>query len=247
MLVGLVAKSRMKLLSGVDLVREELVAAVRHIRPGPAALLVWLSLVLALGVLSGFAAVFDHFTWDLWLTREVQAIDLDGFGRAARIATNLSSPNYSAAAFAGVVGGLLLSRQFRLALFAAAAAWTHLLGGLLKLLVDRPRPSGELVETVRLETEFSYPSGHVEWIVGFEGFLVFAIWRLTPNRLLRFLVTGAWTVHIALAGLGRVDQGLHWSSDVLGGFLVGAVALSATAWAYLGSKRARALVLRDIA
>ena len=238
MLVGLVAKTRKKLLNGVDILRGELVAAVRHVRPGPVALLVLLSLVLALGVLSGFAAVEDRFAWDLWLTRKVQAIGLDGFGRATLIATNLSSPNYAAVAFVGAVGGLLLWGQFRLALFAAASAWTHLLGGLLKLLVDRPRPSGDLVETVRLETEFSFPSGHVQWIVGFEGFLLFAIWQLTPNRFIRYLAAAAWTVHVTLAGLGRVHQGLHWPSDALGGFLVGAVALSVTAWAYLRSRRA---------
>jgi undecaprenyl-diphosphatase len=241
MLAGIVAKGRSELEHGVGVVARELTATVRHARPGVPVLLLWLGLALALGVVSGFAAGADYFAGDLWLTRKVQAIDIDGFSRAGRIATNLSSPNASAAMLLGAVVGLALLRQLRLALFAAASAWAHLIGGILKLLVDRPRPSGDLIETVRLETEFSYPSGHTEWIVGFEGFLVFAVWQLTPNRFLRLVAAGAWTVHIILAGLGRVDQGLHWPSDVLGGLLAGALALSVTVWAYLASRRAAAL------
>jgi undecaprenyl-diphosphatase len=219
----------------------EAVAVARHVRPGPPVLLVWLGLALALGIVSGFAAGTDYFAGDLWLARKVQAVDLNGFSRITRMAATLSSPKSSVAALTCAVAGLLLLRQFRLALFTAAAAWTHAIGGALKLFVDRPRPSGDLIETVRLETDFSYPSGHVEWIVGFEGFLVLAIWQLSPSRLIRYLAAVAWAGHALLAGLGRIDQGLHWPSDVLGGFLAGALALSVTAWAYFASRRAAAL------
>lgn len=219
----------------------EAVAAARYVRPGPHVLLVWLGLALALGIVSGFAAGTDYFAGDLWLARKVQAIDLNGFSRITRAAATLSSPKSSAVALFCSVAVLLLLRQFRLALFTAASAWAHAIGGVLKLLVDRPRPSGDLIETVRLETDFSYPSGHVEWIVGFEGFLVIAIWQLCPSRLIRYLAVVAWAGHVLLAGLGRVDQGLHWPSDVLGGSLAGALALSVTAWAYFASRRAAAL------
>ena len=72
--------------------------------------------------------------------------------------------------------------------------------------------------------------------------LLIAIWQLSPNHLIRYLATVAWAGHVLLAGLGRVDQGLHWPSDVLGGFLAGALALSVTAWAYFASRRAATLI-----
>ncbi len=221
----------------IDLVRSEVKIAVRHARPGPTVQLVWLGLALALAIASGFAAGYDKFAGDLWLTKQVQALEIDGLSRTAQFATDLVSPTASAVGFVGVVGALLLLGRVRLAIFMAAAAWAHLIGGLLKLFVDRPRPSVELVETVGLNSEFSYPSGHTDWAVGFEGFLVFALWQLTPNPFVRAATTAGWALHIMLIGFGRVDQGVHWPSDILGGFLVGALALSITVWAYLESKR----------
>jgi len=215
------------------------IAALREELPSPKLLAAWATLVLALGVLSAFAAAFDRFPWDLTLARAVQAIDLLGFRRTSWVATYLSSPTISQLGLATAVGALLLLRRPRLAFFAAASAWTHLLGGLLKVLVDRPRPSGELVDVVRIETKFSYPSGHAEWVMGFEGFLVFAIWQLTRNRLTRAVSLGLWGLHLLFVGLGRVEQGLHWPSDVLAGYLVGAIAVAVTIWAYRVSRHIR--------
>ncbi len=241
MLAGIVATGRRELEHGVRVVTRELTAWVRYARPGVPVLLLWLGLAVALGVVTVLAAGTEFFSWDLWLARKIQAIDLPGFTHVTTLATDLSSPDASIVAFFIAVPGLVLLRQFRLALFQAAAIWTHLIGGSLKLVVDRMRPSPELVERVSLEERLSYPSGHTEWVVGFEGFLLFAIWQLTPNRFIRYPAAAAWAGHIVLTGVGRVDQGLHWPSDVLAGLLVGALALSGTVWAYLSSKRAAAI------
>jgi undecaprenyl-diphosphatase len=136
-----------------------------------------------------------------------------------------------------VVAALLLIRQPRLALFAACALLAHGLGGVLKLLVNRSRPDPTLIETVRIETDYSYPSGHVEWVVAFEGFVLYAVFRLTRNAAIRAVATGLWVVHLALTSAGRVDQGLHWPSDILASYLVGAVALLFLIWAYRVSRR----------
>lgn len=208
------------------------VAALQGQRPSFRLLTLWSTLLAALAVLSAFAAVKVRFVWDLPITRAVQAINLFGFKRLGWIATFLSSPSISLLALGTAVALLLMARKLRLAFFAGASAWTHLLGALLKLLVDRPRPSAELIDVVRVKTEFSYPSGHVEWVMGFEGFLVFTVWRLTENRAIRAGAVAIWGLHLVLVGLGRVEQGLHWPSDVLAGYLVGAIALSVTVWAY---------------
>lgn len=204
-------------------------------RPGLRVLSLWITLLAALAVLSAFAVSYEYFAWDLTITRAVQAIDSPAFHRAGWVATFLSSPTISFLFLATAVALLLIARQPRLALFSGASAWTHLLGGFLKLVVDRPRPPAELVDVVRIETKFSYPSGHAEWVMGFEGFLVFVVWQLTENRVIRAGATVLWGLHLALAGLGRVEQGLHWPSDVLAGYLVGAVTLLFTVWVYRAS------------
>lgn len=240
-LAGIIADSKRELVQRLVVARGEVAAAVRHVRPGAPVLLLWLILGSGLAVLTGFAAGAEFFSWDLWLARQIQAIDLPGFTLATTRATDLSSADVSILVFLIAVAGLILLRQFRLALFQAAAIWTHLIGGSIKLTVDRMRPSPELVERVSLEDRLSYPSGHTEWVVGFEGFLVFAIWQLTANRFIRYTAAAAWAVHVVLTGVGRIDQGLHWPSDVLAGLLVGALALSGTVWAYLASKRAASI------
>ncbi len=146
--VAIVAKSKRELVDRIVVVREEVAAAVRHVRPGLPVLLLWLVLAVSLGVITGFAAGAEYFSWDLWLARKIQAIDLPGFTRVTTVATDLSSSDASIVAFFIAVPGLVLLRQFRLALFQAAAIWTHLIGGSIKLVVDRMRPSPELVERV---------------------------------------------------------------------------------------------------
>jgi membrane-associated phospholipid phosphatase len=117
-------------------------------------------------------------------------------------------------------------------LFAIAALSAHALGAVIKFFVDRHRPDPALVDVVRIEERFSYPSGHVEWVVAFEGFILFAVWQLTRNSAIRLGCLVAWTAHLLLTSAGRIDQGLHWPSDITGSYLVGAVALVAVIWAY---------------
>jgi undecaprenyl-diphosphatase len=183
------------------------------------------------------AAIFDRFPGDVWLTRQVQDIDVVGVRRAMRESTNATSPNSSLLALAVAVAALVLMRKFRLAFFAVAALSAHVLGAILKFLVDRPRPDPDLIKTVRLEEDYSFPSGHVEWVVAFEGFIVFAVWRLTTNRIARFAVVAAWLAHLALTSAGRIDQGLHWPSDIIGSYMVGGVAILAVIWLYRVSLR----------
>lgn len=209
--------------------------ALRQERPLSWTVGLWLMLVTSLAVLSWLAAHHDSFGWDLELTKAVQRIDSMAFERLSRAATDSSS--HYIPAWLVATSLLLMLRRPRFAFFAAASGWTHVLGGILKLLVDRPRPSADLIETVRLETKFSFPSGHAEWVMGFEGFLVFLVWQSTRNPLLRSASLLAWFAHLAFTGIGRVDQGLHWPSDVLAGYLVGAVALILTIWAFRLSLR----------
>jgi undecaprenyl-diphosphatase len=189
-------------------------------------------LVAALLLLSIFAALFDRFPGDVWLTRRIQDIDVPVLRRAMRLATDATNPTNSILALAIAVTVLVLLRQPRLAIFAVAALSAHALGALLKLFVDRERPDPGLIDVVRIEERFSYPSGHVEWVVAFEGFIVFAVWQMVRNALVRGAVIGLWAVHLVLTSMGRIDQGLHWPSDIVASYFVGSIALAAVIWAY---------------
>jgi membrane-associated phospholipid phosphatase len=80
-------------------------------------------------------------------------------------------------------------------------------------------------------TTNSYPSGHVLRTVVVYGLIAFVAYRLSaPGRLRRLAIPTA-AVMIAAMAFDRLYLGVHWESDVVGGLLVGGLALAAAiAW-----------------
>ena len=77
----------------------------------------------------------------------------------------------------------------------------------------------------------SYPSGHMVRAVLVYGLLAFVIRRLAPWPWARALALPCAVVIIVLLAFDRLYLQVHWESDVLGGILLGAVALvAATVW-----------------
>ncbi len=105
--------------------------------------------------------------------------------------------------------------------FVVALVAVSLAAGGIKYLIDRTRPNGE---------EFSFVSGHSSYFTVFSGYLVFALKKVIDDR--RWLA--AWRIGlvtlIVLTGFSRVYLGVHWPSDVLGGFLVGVLVLMPVVW-----------------
>lgn len=93
------------------------------------------------------------------------------------------------------------------------------LNELLKLIFHSPRPYwyDERVQALSTETTFGMPSGHAQNAV--------AVWGVLADALRR---PWAWAAAIALMfliGLSRVYLGVHFPSDVIGGWLAGAILL----------------------
>jgi membrane-associated phospholipid phosphatase len=77
----------------------------------------------------------------------------------------------------------------------------------------------------------SYPSGHMVRAVVAYGLLAFVVQRLAPWPLARRLAIPVATFVIVLLAFDRLYLDVHWESDVLGGLLLGAIALLAgTVW-----------------
>jgi membrane-associated phospholipid phosphatase len=77
----------------------------------------------------------------------------------------------------------------------------------------------------------SFPSGHMVRTVVAYGLIAFVVRRLAPWRTARELAIPIAVVLIVVEAFDRLYLDVHWESDVIGGLLLGAVALlSATVW-----------------
>jgi len=77
----------------------------------------------------------------------------------------------------------------------------------------------------------SFPSGHVMRAVIVYGLIAFVIRRLSPSPRLRLAAVIGATLIVVLVTFDRLYLDVHWESDIVGGLLLGAIALLAgTVW-----------------
>ncbi|PZQ88711.1 MAG: acid phosphatase [Leifsonia xyli] len=128
---------------------------------------------------------------------------------------------------------LFLSDRHRAAwLVVAAVTGGSVISTVLKFGYARPRP--ELVGHLTSFSSFSFPSGHS--LVGTVAYLTLGalVSSVEPRPKVRTFVLGAAILVTLLIGLSRVYTGVHYPTDVLAGWSIGAT------WALLCLGVARA-------
>jgi undecaprenyl-diphosphatase len=144
-----------------------------------------------------------------WLTQAMT--DLTAFGGLAGLIVVI----------AATTGFLLASRRRRTALFVLAATGTGAAAAsLLKLVYDRPRPA--LVPHLVEVASASFPSGHAADAAIVYLTLGALLARTVAEPALRIYILSAAALLVLLVGVSRVYLGVHWPSDVLGGWTIGA-------------------------
>ncbi|MFI9642869.1 phosphatase PAP2 family protein [Micromonospora sp. NPDC051925] len=160
------------------------------------------------------------------------AADHPAWVRMTKAWTHVFSPNPLRVAALAVAVWLWSRRARRLSLWVVTTmAVGGALGALLKLLVGRSRP--ELLDPVARAAGFSFPSGHALNATLAAGVLLLVFLPFAPRRPV--VRVALWTVavlFVGVTGLSRVALGVHWVSDVLGGWLLGVAVVTATAAAF---------------
>jgi undecaprenyl-diphosphatase len=131
------------------------------------------------------------------------------------------------------LGGRRRAAAFQLAAWGGAAISTC-----LKLLVQRPRPLPPAVRVVVAPLGgTSFPSGHVLTYMGFYGFLAFLLATQVGAAPVRLASVNVVASLLALVGPSRIQQGHHWTTDVLASYLLGTAYLLALVEAYRLTER----------
>ena len=88
----------------------------------------------------------------------------------------------------------------------------------IKHIVRRPRPNVlRLVE----EDGYSFPSGHSMVSMAFYGIIIYLVYKNVTNKYLKWSLITLLSLLILSIGFSRIYVGVHYFTDVVGGFLLG--------------------------
>lgn len=190
-------------------------------------------------LLGGFVLSFLGLYGFVHLFHDLQELeDLEAFDRALANAVRVHAVPEAVALFDGItwlghrlviavlgiaVGVLLLARRrlWMLAAWAGALVGSNLLNMALKAAVQRARPE---VEAAAYAEGWSFPSGHAMASTTAYGMLAYLLLQRFGQHV--GPVVAAAVLVILFVGASRIYLGVHYLSDVAGGFLAGAVWLA---------------------
>jgi membrane-associated phospholipid phosphatase len=185
-----------------------------------------LGLMLALAVALSYAASkYPVLPLDLQSYQELQEEANPLFNILMQGVSYLGEIQVAMALVAITATFFALRRQWLEAIFILATTSSVLLVFALKEIVHRalPFPAAEnatgLVQTIN---QYSYPSGHVLFFVVFFGFVAYLAWMNFTGRV-RIIVIFTCAALIILIGPSRVFLGAHWTSDVIGSYIIGTI------------------------
>jgi undecaprenyl-diphosphatase len=198
------------------------------------ALLVWLALASALWIFftlgaeigEGDTGAFDRHLITLLRTsgNSGEPIGPAWFKDSMRDVTALGGFTFLMLMTVVVVLGLLFHRKRREAIILAATALSAQTSiEILKFLYDRPRPA-LLMPQIHAFTK-SFPSGHTTESTAIFLTVATVIASLETKHHTKILAFTVAAFAMIAVGFSRVYLGMHWPTDVLGGWMLG------TAWA----------------
>jgi undecaprenyl-diphosphatase len=156
----------------------------------------------------------------------------------ARTVTHLGDPWVVVAVVAAVALALWLQHRVRLALFVVlASGGAAVVSSVTKQVFDRPRPPTSLW----LATAWgpSFPSGHATQSIACWGAVAVVACVLVRSRAMRAAIIALAVCIAVVVGASRVYLAVHWASDVICGWAISLLWLTALLLAGWATPRAR--------
>lgn len=194
----------------------------------------WVAGAVVLITLGILAAGLSQFPGDVAATRAFQQVDVPVLGGFLSAVNQLGNPQIFLGIPIGLSAAFLLFSAKREASLLLLTYGAGALNAILKQLVGRSRPSVDVIDNIQVVSGSSFPSGHTVAITVLFGLLFLLIPRLTSRKTVQWVTRAGCLLMIAAAGPARVYIGVHWTSDVIGGYLLAFLLLVPVAVLYLG-------------
>jgi undecaprenyl-diphosphatase len=185
----------------------------------------WPLLALGLALMALFAAdtfaasTYAYLPFDVPVERFIQSVNWGPLVQVFTFLDWIEGVRQQALALAGIA--VIAAVNWRSVPMVVVAALSGAIYSVTAMVIQRPRPSEELVHVIRHTGSSSYPSGHVAF---FSWFLVMLIVCIALGRLPKAAVTILWVVAALIlltVCIGRIYLGEHWPSDIVGGLALG--------------------------
>ena len=195
----------------------------------PLRLLLAFIICVGLAILFGYLAAaignesIEHF--DLAVINFIQGMEMHWLTPIIKVFTWIGS-GYVVAPITIIAFVLLFFvYQYREQAFllVTVVVGTVILNGLLKLYFKRERPE---IYRILEETGFSFPSGHTMMAFSLYTIIAYILWRNVKTTLNRVLLILFTTFMIVIIPASRIYLGVHYPSDIVGGFIASALWVS---------------------
>ena len=165
-------------------------------------------------VLLGKTGDFDSAVYNL-----VRSLECDFFDKYFVFITKLGNVSV----IIGVVAVLImLFRNKHSIMFVSLGAISAITNKVIKHIIKRKRP--DVLKLIK-QGGYSYPSGHSMISISVYGYLCYLAFTKIKNSILKWLCSIILVILILSIGISRIYVGVHYASDVLGGFTLALIEL----------------------
>ncbi|WP_066254081.1 phosphatase PAP2 family protein [Neobacillus drentensis] len=130
----------------------------------------------------------------------------------------------------------VLHHRLELIFLISAIIGSAVLNQILKQVFHRIRPNFHRLIDI---SGYSFPSGHAMNAFTVYVTISFLLWRHIPSRWGRSLLICISTVMILAIGISRIYLGVHYPSDIIGGYLASGFWLAVAIWFFQYYKEKR--------
>lgn len=115
---------------------------------------------------------------------------------------------------------IIVKKKYKLLIIVLSSISSVIINNLVKIIVRRERP--DYLRMV-MEKSYSFPSGHAMISVLFFGSIIYLVNKY--NLKYKKLITFSLSTFVLLVGISRIYLGVHYLTDVVGGYLLGFIVL----------------------